>query len=296
MKSRHAARAMAAGILIAGPLSWVSCAPAAQRGAPPRPAREPFPQGQRINARDGDIVTVEDDARVRIVRRRQAVVRAVFNPSDRWVVLLIDHASPGGADGRVDTRLWYSSLSGDWPLAERWEGTAVIEEYEPIGQPTQGIGLLLPQGLIQILGSTDSEMFKDAGAIAVLMYRGSTGGTGGGVTFDEAERRQLSDIARNSGKQPTRARVGSSLRTPQKVHDVLPVYPESARQAGVSGAVLVELTVGIDGRVTAAKVLRSVPSLDQAAIDAVLQWRYEPELLDGKPVPFIVTAVVPFKP
>jgi protein TonB len=91
-------------------------------------------------------------------------------------------------------------------------------------------------------------------------------------------------------------RVGSSIRNPQKIYDVLAVYPESARQAGITGVVLVELTVGMDGRVTAAKVLRGAQPLHQAALDAARQWRYEPELLNGKPVPFIGTAPVAFKP
>ena len=86
------------------------------------------------------------------------------------------------------------------------------------------------------------------------------------------------------------------IRSPKKTLDVAPVYPEAARQAGISGVVVVELTIGADGSVTAAKVLRSVPALDDAALDAVKQWRYQPELVNGKAVPFVVTAPVSFKP
>jgi hypothetical protein len=207
MRPRHAARIIAAGILVVAGLSWVADAGAGQRGGPP--AREPLPQGQRLDARDGDVVTVEDDARVRLVRRRQAVVRAVFNPTERSVTLLIDHASPGGADGRVDRRFWYSGLSGQWPLPDRWEGTAVVEEYQAIGQPTQGLGLLLPKGLIQILGPMSLEMFKDAGAIAVVIYQEAKSGTVGGVDFDEAER-AAAESERNQGTQ-SRAGRGNAL-------------------------------------------------------------------------------------
>jgi protein TonB len=54
------------------------------------------------------------------------------------------------------------------------------------------------------------------------------------------------------------------------------------------------VTVAEDGTVAGACVLRSVPLLDNAAIDAVRQWRYQPTLLNGAPVPVIMTATVNF--
>jgi protein TonB len=76
--------------------------------------------------------------------------------------------------------------------------------------------------------------------------------------------------------------------------DAAPVMPEVARQAGIRGVVILEIIIGVDGKVTDAKVLRSIPLLDQAAIDAARQWRYEPTLLNGAPVPVIMTATVNF--
>jgi TonB family protein len=87
-------------------------------------------------------------------------------------------------------------------------------------------------------------------------------------------------------------RVGSSIKNPVKVLDVPAVLPETARRAGVSGTVLVEVTVGSEGLVKDAKVLRSIPLLDAAALAAVRQWRYEPTLLNGVPVAVITTAAV----
>jgi periplasmic protein TonB len=73
------------------------------------------------------------------------------------------------------------------------------------------------------------------------------------------------------------------------------VYPDLARQAGISGIVILEIFIGTDGTVTSAKVLRSPDRMfDQPAIDAVTQWRYEPTTLDGKPVPVITTVTVNF--
>jgi protein TonB len=52
--------------------------------------------------------------------------------------------------------------------------------------------------------------------------------------------------------------------------------------------------IGIDGKVADAKVLRSIPLLDQAALAAVRQWEYTPTLLNGVPVPVIMTVTVTF--
>jgi len=89
-------------------------------------------------------------------------------------------------------------------------------------------------------------------------------------------------------------RVGGSVKAPTQLKYVRPVYPAIARSAGVQGTVIVEATIGTDGHVTAVKVLRSVPLLDQAAIDAVTQWEYSPTVVDGKPVEVIMTATVNF--
>jgi protein TonB len=58
--------------------------------------------------------------------------------------------------------------------------------------------------------------------------------------------------------------------------------------------VVLEATIDADGRVVDAKVLRSIPLLDQAAIDAVKQWMYEPTLVNGVAVPVIMTVTVSF--
>ena len=90
-------------------------------------------------------------------------------------------------------------------------------------------------------------------------------------------------------------RVGGTVATPRRIQDALPVTPDAARQAGVLGVVILEIVVGVDGSVSDAKVLRSIPLLDQAAIDTPRQWRYTPTLLNGAPVPVIMTATVNFR-
>ena len=89
-------------------------------------------------------------------------------------------------------------------------------------------------------------------------------------------------------------RVGGRIQTPNKIKDVKPVYPAIAQSARVSGAVTIEATIGPDGKVAGANVVRSIPLLDQAALDAVRQWEYTPTLLNGVPVPVIVTVTINF--
>ena len=89
-------------------------------------------------------------------------------------------------------------------------------------------------------------------------------------------------------------RVGGAIKTPQKTNDVKPVYPPIAQSARVQGIVIIEATIGPDGRVRDAKVLRGQPLLNEAALEAVRQWRYTPTLLNGVPVPVIMTVTVTF--
>ena len=93
---------------------------------------------------------------------------------------------------------------------------------------------------------------------------------------------------------PAPVRVGFGVRAPQKLREVNPVYPPIAQSARVQGIVIIEATIGADGRVTNARILRSVPLLDQAAIDAVRQWEFTPTLLNGVPVPVVMTVTVNF--
>jgi len=62
----------------------------------------------------------------------------------------------------------------------------------------------------------------------------------------------------------------------------------------VQGVVIIEATIGPGGKVTDTRVLRSIPLLDQAAIDAVKQWEFTPTTLNGQPVPVIMTVTVQF--
>ena len=95
---------------------------------------------------------------------------------------------------------------------------------------------------------------------------------------------------------PQRAiRVGGQIKQPKKLKDVAPVYPDIAKQARVQGVVILECTISPQGKVTNVKVLRGIPLLNDSAMSAVKQWVYTPTLLNGVPVPVIMTVTVNFK-
>jgi TonB family protein len=79
--------------------------------------------------------------------------------------------------------------------------------------------------------------------------------------------------------------VGGAVKAPSKVVDVRPSYPELARQARAQGMVEVEIVVGADGDVEQARVTKSIPLLDKAALDAVRKWKYAPTVVYGVAVP-----------
>ena len=108
-----------------------------------------------------------------------------------------------------------------------------------------------------------------------------------------AAERAAADAIESARKEAVR--VGGKIRPPTKTKNVTPEYPEAARSARVQGMVIIEAVIGADGKVADAKVLRSVPQLDAAAVAAVKQWEFTPTLLNGKAVPVVMTVTVNFK-
>lgn len=94
--------------------------------------------------------------------------------------------------------------------------------------------------------------------------------------------------------QTTRLRAGGAVKAPTKIHDVRPVYPDDAQAAGVEGVVILQVVISTEGSVIETGVLRSVPMLDDAAQHAVMQWRFEPTLLNGEPVEIEMVVTVNF--
>jgi periplasmic protein TonB len=102
--------------------------------------------------------------------------------------------------------------------------------------------------------------------------------------------------AAEAAAAPSERRVGGRIQEPKKVKHVNPVYPDSARAAGVQGTVVIESTISRAGCIRSLEVIRGVDAaLDAAAVAAVAGWRYTPTLLNGRPVPVLMTVTVNFR-
>jgi len=89
-------------------------------------------------------------------------------------------------------------------------------------------------------------------------------------------------------------RLHQGIQPPRKIVDVQPTYPEHARAVRQQGIVILETVIDAKGMVENVRVLRGYPLLDEAAVAAVRQWRFMPALLNGQPVPVVMTVTVNF--
>lgn len=91
-------------------------------------------------------------------------------------------------------------------------------------------------------------------------------------------------------------RVGGGVSAPHAIYDPEPEYSEEARKARYQGVVVLQVVIGADGRPGDVRVARTLGmGLDQKAIDAVRQWRFEPALKDRRPVAVVVNIEVTFR-
>jgi len=94
---------------------------------------------------------------------------------------------------------------------------------------------------------------------------------------------------------PVRFVAGGNITEPIKVNAPAPKYPEAARQARMTGVVVLECVISKRGNVTSVKVLRGMPlGLTEAAVSAVKKWKFKPSTLNGKPVSVIYVLTVRF--
>ena len=139
-----------------------------------------------------------------------------------------------------------------------------------------------------------SQTLLNGEAVPVITTVTVTFKLGGGTTFvAPADRPQPATAGQTAGREPLR--VGGNVQESKVIRRVDPVYPELAKQARIEATVILEVLVNEQGEVANIRVLRSHPLLEQAAIDAVKQWRYSPTLLNGEAVPVIATQTVVFR-
>jgi periplasmic protein TonB len=136
----------------------------------------------------------------------------------------------------------------------------------------------------------------DAG-VAGGIEGGVAGGVVGGVAG--AIGGTVVPVAPPPMRSPARSapvRTSGAIKPPDLLHRVEPVYGALAAVAHITGAVVVEATVDVDGSIESVNVLRSAsPFLDKAATDALRQWRYAPLVIADLPTRFLVTVTFNFR-
>lgn len=118
---------------------------------------------------------------------------------------------------------------------------------------------------------------------------------GGGAVAAGADAMSPGLIAGNSSQPAAPVPVGGEVKSARLLHSVPPTYPPLARSQRVSGDVRIDALVDATGHVTTMKIVSGPVLLHQAAKDALHQWRYQPAMLDGKPVPMHLTVTVQFR-
>jgi protein TonB len=130
------------------------------------------------------------------------------------------------------------------------------------------------------------------------MDQGMTGGVPGGVAGGSMGG-VIGGVIGGLGPAPpkptqSRIRQGGNVTAASLINKVNPVYPPLARQTRISGTVRLHAIIGKDGAIQQLEVMSGHPLLQQAALDAVRQWRYRPTLLNGEPVEVDTTIDVIF--
>ena len=78
--------------------------------------------------------------------------------------------------------------------------------------------------------------------------------------------------------------AGGRMKEPQLVFKTVPIYPDAARRMGIEGKVTVHAMIDAGGKLTNMRVISGSPILQQASLDSLRNWKYEPAYLDDKPV------------
>lgn len=171
------------------------------------------------------------------------------------------------------------------PDPSRRARTTAPTAAAPIAAPVQAPASIAPE---PVASGVDEGAGVEGGVAG-----GIPGGVVGGVVGGIPESIPAPPPAPSEAPRAA-VRVGGQIEPPTLLRRVEPIYPALAAHARVQGTVILEAMVDEQGQVQQVKVLRSIPLLDVAALEAVRQWRYSPVILNGRPVSFVLTVVLTF--
>lgn len=190
---------------------------------------------------------------------------------------------------QLDSKEYLLLITPSSPVRKRQFRIKVFEQSEKGKTNLLDTEIILPEKNIAVFGFEDVQgkpyFLSFHIHITGTVVGGVVGGVLGGVVSKEYD-----EFAKGAVK------AEGEIKPPKLIKAVPPVYPEEARKAKVKGVVILSARTDEQGNVEAVRVLKGVdPLLDQAAIDAIKQWKYEPFIKDGKPHKVVFTVTIAFK-
>lgn len=199
--------------------------------------------------------------------------------------------------------LWSEPEIGPKDYVLRFDSREMLVRVNPINFRNRFRIVIQEQTGVKKVDLLDTEIILPRKNIAVFGFE-STAGIPYFLSFHalRLEETGLSEFQKKAvvggvvgGVVKGAVKATGKIKPPKLIKMVDPVYPPEAKKAGIEGVVILEVETDTSGRVVRTKVLRSIPLLDQAAIEAVRQWVYEPMIIDGEPRGLIFTVTVSFK-
>ena len=199
------------------------------------------------------------------------------------------------------------------PQVEPWEGPDILGKIEEITRSDSGPGPDIGTILVKANGRHRAYLTIDDKRI-MAAYRSELSfidlrvGQQVAVWFRSGPRYPVFPIRTSAARVAVieDSSAGSTIEKPPRLgairvggnvqaRKLIPVYPREAEREGVQRIVILQVLINEEGQIEEARVVRGSPLLQQAVVDAVLQWRYRPTFLEGSPVAVIAAVVVPFR-
>jgi periplasmic protein TonB len=227
--------------------------------------------------------TFESTGRIRTRSRSWMIVTFTFNACILVALILIP--------------LVYPEALPEIPCAILMEAPAHVDEPKPVQQPANATAVpaQMPHGFLEVPSVIPKGYKIPTGPEVAIKPDGLALGDGGNgaASPDGPFHGTNADPVVVQAPRPAR-HVSSGVMQGRLIYKVIPQYPAIARAIHLSGTVVLQATIARSGSIENLRVIDGPALLQQAAIDAVKQWRYQPYLLNGQPVEVETTVNVEF--
>jgi protein TonB len=227
--------------------------------------------------------TFESTGRIRTRSRRWMIATFALNAAVLTALILIPLIYPEALPNRLMSIL-LTAPPPPAPQTPQAQTMRVLRGRAQGGTLQLAAPRLVPTGLPRDPEGDEST----GGPQTIAMDQGS--GIPGGDPFSHDSQPTVRLDTHPTGP----AQISSGVAAGLLIHRVLPMYPPIARQARVEGTVVLAAVISKYGVIENLRVVSGHPMLQQAAIDAVQQWRYRPYMLNSAPVAVETTVNVIF--